>query len=145
MSDDMILNFATNSGHPINLSADNLLFLNSQGVSHKVIMALLHAEPIGAARTPSFVPGTITQPGPNSLLIAPTFSQDANNPFRRVEDVKTPEEQQPKGQSGIQDHHFSLFAAALIVCLLFGVPSVSWALKQMVVVYIHSVISNCAC
>ena len=45
MSDDVILSYIKNSGVSYSLSADDILYLNSQGVSQPVIGALLQAQP----------------------------------------------------------------------------------------------------
>ena len=44
MGDDVILAYIKNSGAAYNLSADDILYLNSQGVSQPVVSALLQAQ-----------------------------------------------------------------------------------------------------
>ena len=44
MSDDVILAYIKNSGKTYSVSADDMLYLNSQGVSQPVISALLQAK-----------------------------------------------------------------------------------------------------
>jgi hypothetical protein len=46
MTDDVILNFIKGSGNQYNLSADDLVYLKSQGVSQPVISALLQTPPM---------------------------------------------------------------------------------------------------
>jgi hypothetical protein len=45
MTDDVIMSYIRNSGSGYNLSADDILYLNTQGVSQPVISALLQAKP----------------------------------------------------------------------------------------------------
>jgi hypothetical protein len=52
MNDDLILKFATNSGIAFNLTADDLLYLNRQGVSDNVILTLLHKKSQGGHSAP---------------------------------------------------------------------------------------------
>jgi hypothetical protein len=63
MSDDVITSYIKNSGASYNLSADDILYLNSQGVSQPVISALLLAKSSGAAPAPAPVT-TPTTPAP---------------------------------------------------------------------------------
>ena len=49
MSDDVILAYIRNSGASYNLSADDILYLNNQGVSQPVISALLQSKPSAAS------------------------------------------------------------------------------------------------
>jgi len=67
MSDDVILSYIRNSGVSYNLSADDILYLNSQGVSQPVLSALLKARADGA--TPS--------PAPPASVPPPNFAQPA--------------------------------------------------------------------
>ncbi len=49
MSDDVILAYIKNSGVPYSLSADDVLYLNSQGISQPIISALLQSKPAALA------------------------------------------------------------------------------------------------
>jgi hypothetical protein len=60
MSDDVILNYIKNSGKSYNLSADDLLYLNSQGVSQPVVNALLQSK--GETPAPAPVPAPTPPP-----------------------------------------------------------------------------------
>ena len=80
MSDDVILNFIKGSGKSYTLSADDMLYLNSQGVSQAVIAALMQtrsaapAAPIAPAgagaglhASPGSAPGPDYTPAPAPL------------------------------------------------------------------------------
>jgi len=60
MTDDVILAYIRNSGASYSLSADDVLYLNSQGVSQPVISSLLQAK--SAAPAPSPTPATTPTP-----------------------------------------------------------------------------------
>src|SRR5271157_3348252 len=45
MSNDVIVSYIKNSGKPYKLSADDIIYLNGQGVSQPVIAALLASAP----------------------------------------------------------------------------------------------------
>jgi hypothetical protein len=66
MSDDVILAYIKNSGKVYNLSADDMLYLNSQGVSQAVLNALLQTKSAAPAQTPPPVttPPVTTAPVP---------------------------------------------------------------------------------
>jgi hypothetical protein len=53
MTDDVILAYVRNSGAAYTLSANDILYLNSQGVSQSVISALIQAKPSVAAPVPA--------------------------------------------------------------------------------------------
>src|ERR1035437_6169014 len=74
MGDDVILNYVRNSGKSYKLSADDLIYLNSQGVSQSVISALQSSTP--ASPTP---PPVAPAPAPPALL-APTPAAAAPAP-----------------------------------------------------------------
>ena len=66
MSDDVITSYIKNSGVSYNLSADDILYLNSQGVSQAVISALLQsksAAPPPALATPTTPAPIVANPG----------------------------------------------------------------------------------
>ncbi len=65
MGDDVILNYIKNSGKAYSLSADDMLYLNSQGVSQPVVNALLQSN--GGAPAPGPAPTS-----PPTLAPAPT-------------------------------------------------------------------------
>jgi hypothetical protein len=87
MSDDVIINYIKNSGKVYNLSADDMLYLNSQGVSQPVVNALLQskdsasapapeaAPPPAAAPAPAPVPAPAPAPAPG---LADVFNSDAS-------------------------------------------------------------------
>jgi hypothetical protein len=60
MGDDVIVAYINNSGTTFNLSADDMLYLQGQGVSQPVMNALLHSR----AATPAPVPVSYTPPAP---------------------------------------------------------------------------------
>ncbi|HEY3913820.1 MAG TPA: hypothetical protein VGN61_04965, partial [Verrucomicrobiae bacterium] len=62
MTDDVILAYIKNSGKTYNLSADDMLYLNSQGVSQPVITALLQAK--SSAPAPASAPAQSAPPPP---------------------------------------------------------------------------------
>src|ERR1017187_8749103 len=62
MGDDVIVNYVRNSGKSYKLSADDLIYLNSQGVSQGVISALQAA----------------TSPSPNPAPVAPAPATPAS-------------------------------------------------------------------
>ena len=65
MTDDVIVSFIKNSGKTYSLSADDMLYLNSQGVSQPVLSALLAAKPSSApAPAPVSVAPTAPAPAP---------------------------------------------------------------------------------
>src|ERR1035441_2229612 len=66
MGDDVILNYVRNSGKSYKLSADDLIYLNSQGVSQGVISALQTATPAGPNPPP------VTPPPATPASYAPT-------------------------------------------------------------------------
>jgi hypothetical protein len=73
MSDDVILSYIRNSGVSYRLTADDILYLNGQGVSQPILSALLKAAPDTAsapAPTPTAAP-------PVSVPPPPAFSQPA--------------------------------------------------------------------
>jgi hypothetical protein len=61
MGDDVILAYIKNSGASYNLSADDILYLNTQGVSKPVLSALLQAK-ASAAPAPVATPATPAPP-----------------------------------------------------------------------------------
>jgi len=86
MSDDVILQYVKNSGASYNLSADDILYLNSQGVSQAVISALLASKssapaptaapvaPIAPVASPSTPPPVVSpqvSPYPGAPMAAP--------------------------------------------------------------------------
>jgi hypothetical protein len=65
MSDDVILSFVKNSGKSYTLSADDMLYLNSQGVSQPVIGALMQTKSAApAAPAPAVAPAPAPAPAP---------------------------------------------------------------------------------
>ena len=56
MTDDVILAYIKNSGAAFNLTADDILYLNSQGVSQPVISALLQSKTSAPAPAPAYAP-----------------------------------------------------------------------------------------
>jgi hypothetical protein len=83
MGDDVVTAYIKNSGQSYNLSADDILYLNSQGVSQGVISTLLQAKGATVATptmpmTPNPVP---TTPAPPPTYVAPVAaSADAYVP-----------------------------------------------------------------
>ena len=69
MSDDVILSYVKNSGASYNLSADDILYLNGQGVSQPVISALLQSK--SATPSPAPVPTVATPSTPAPAQVSP--------------------------------------------------------------------------
>jgi hypothetical protein len=86
MSDDVILSYIRNSGASYALSADDILYLNSQGVSQPVISALLQSK--SAAPAPLPVVATPATPAP--VVAAPQVS-----PYPTATPVATPPPAEP--------------------------------------------------
>jgi hypothetical protein len=80
MSDDVILAYIRNSGASYNLSADDILYLNSQGVSQPVISALLQSKS-SAAPAPSPAPATTPSPVVAPTTPAPPVSPSPGSPY----------------------------------------------------------------
>lgn len=78
MTDDVILAYIHNSGAGYNLGADDILYLNSQGVSQPVISALLQAKSAAPAPAPASVPAPNNAPPPQSA--PPPNSPQVNPP-----------------------------------------------------------------
>jgi hypothetical protein len=83
MSDDVILSYIKNSGSSYNLSADDILYLNSQGVSQPVISALLQAKsvPAPAAVVPSTTPVIPATPAPPAAVVMPATPAPQVSPY----------------------------------------------------------------
>jgi len=64
MGDDVIKNYISSSGKAYRLSADDIIYLNSQGVSPGVISALQSAAPAGPAPAPAYSPQSAPTPPP---------------------------------------------------------------------------------
>ncbi len=62
MADDVIVAYIKNSGSSYSLSANDILYLNSQGVSQPVISTLLQAKPAADPSQPSAVPPPVAPP-----------------------------------------------------------------------------------
>jgi hypothetical protein len=74
MSDDVITSYIKNSGKTYKLGADDIIYLNSQGVSQAVIAALLQnssAATAAAATPPPTAPPTSPTPTPDTGSSAP--------------------------------------------------------------------------
>lgn len=78
MGDDVILAYIHNSGASYNLSADDILYLNSQGVSQPVISALLQAKGT-AAPAPNAPAANTPAPSPDTAA-APTYAPPTSGP-----------------------------------------------------------------
>jgi hypothetical protein len=77
MGDDVILAYIRNSGASYNLSADDILYLNTQGVSQPVISALLQAKSSAApAPAPVMTPATPAPPV-SPAPVAPPISSSS--------------------------------------------------------------------
>ena len=88
MSDDVITTYIRNSGKTFKLGADEIIYLNSQGVSQGVISALLQTASSGgnpANQTPSPVvasspPPPEPTPAPQAMVSAPAPQVEAPAP-----------------------------------------------------------------
>jgi hypothetical protein len=76
MGDDVIVNFIRNSGKSYRLSADDIIYLNSQGVSQGVISALQTA----SSASPAPVVSAPTTPPPPAPMPAPPVAVPAPAP-----------------------------------------------------------------
>jgi hypothetical protein len=75
MSDDVITAYIKNSGKVYNLSGDDILYLNSQGVSQGVISALLQTKTAVPASQPA--PAPVNAPAPPPVMaLADSFGAD---------------------------------------------------------------------
>ncbi|HEX4120696.1 MAG TPA: DUF6600 domain-containing protein [Verrucomicrobiae bacterium] len=79
MTDDVILAYIHNSGAAYNLSANDILFLNGQGVSQPVISALLQAKS-SAASAPSPAPAPAPSYVPPPQTAPPSYAPQVNPP-----------------------------------------------------------------
>jgi hypothetical protein len=66
MTDDVIVNYVKNSGKVYNLSGNDILYLNSQGVSQAVMSTLLQTKNAAPAPAPaaSYAPAPVSVPPP---------------------------------------------------------------------------------
>jgi hypothetical protein len=80
MGDDVILAYIKNSGAAYNLSADDILYLNSQGVSQPVVSALLQAK-ASAAPAAVTTPATPAPPVNSVPPAAPMASAPSVSPY----------------------------------------------------------------
>ena len=71
MSDDVILGYIKNTGKAYNLSGDDMIYLNSQGVSQAVISALLQSKGGASAPAPAPASAPVQTPTPAP---APTYT-----------------------------------------------------------------------
>ena len=86
MSDEVILSFIKGSGKSYTLSADDMLYLNSQGVSQPVISALIQTKSAGPATPASPVAPAPAPPPPITPAPAPATagqSEAAGSSSRR--------------------------------------------------------------
>jgi hypothetical protein len=72
MTDDIITSYIKNSGAAYSLSADDIIYLNSQGVSQNVIAALQQARP--AAPPMSVAPVPPATPPPAAPTLPPAYA-----------------------------------------------------------------------
>ncbi len=70
MTDDVILAYIRNSGTGYNLSANDVLYLNSQGVSQPVISALLQSKGAAPSPAPAGNYAPPTQPAPSTAPLS---------------------------------------------------------------------------
>jgi hypothetical protein len=70
MADDVVIAYIKNSGGTYSLSANDILYLNNQGVSQPVISALLQAKPAATAAPVPVVPDA-TVSAPQSATVTP--------------------------------------------------------------------------
>ena len=87
MGDDVILAYIKNSGASYNLSADDILYLNTQGVSKPVLSALLQAKVQRRSRSRddagySSAPGKSGLGVPYPALVSPYPAQVSPYPGR---------------------------------------------------------------
>jgi hypothetical protein len=73
MTDDVIVSYIKNSGKTYSLSADDMLYLNSQGVSQTVLSALLAAKPAGAPAPETPAPAPAPPPAAPEPAPAPAY------------------------------------------------------------------------
>jgi hypothetical protein len=82
MTDDVVLAYIRNSGAGYNLSADDVLYLNTQGVSQAVISALLQSKPSGpqTAPSPTYAPPPQAAPSTPAPMVNPPGEPGAPPP-----------------------------------------------------------------
>jgi hypothetical protein len=68
MSDDVIVSYIKNANKTYSLSADDMLYLNSQGVSQAVLAAMLSAK---SAAVPAPAPAPVATPAPEPASPSP--------------------------------------------------------------------------
>lgn len=101
MSDDVIVAYIKNTGASYNLSADDILYLNSQGVSQPVISALLQSKssaPIASAPAPVTTPSTPAPPissYPAQVQVSPYPGQPPVSPYPGQPVTSVPEAPPP--------------------------------------------------
>lgn len=70
VNDDVILAFVRNSRTPIQLTSDDIIYLNTKGVSSSVMAALLQSPGIGVSTTaPTFPPASTNMAPPQRRSI----------------------------------------------------------------------------
>ena len=83
MSDDVIVSYIKNANKTYSLSADDMLYLNSQGVSQAVLAAMLSAKSAGVpAPAPAPVATPAPEPPASSLPVPPPTPGPGPAPFR---------------------------------------------------------------
>jgi hypothetical protein len=114
MSDDVITGFIKNSGKSYKLSADDIIYLNNQGVSQAVISTLQQTAPPAnqpsspVASAPATPPSTSSQPVPVQIIINQNTPSSAPQPTPQVAQVPPapPTEAPPQGGPEINFDYF---------------------------------------
>ena len=106
MNDDVIVAYIRNSGAGYTLSADDILYLNSQGVSQPVITELLHSKQNAPAPSPTQAP-MVPPPGTPAAVAQPSTppptvsaAQDQPPPDSEVNIAYFQTQLTPGGESG---------------------------------------------
>jgi hypothetical protein len=95
MSDDVIIAYIKNTGASYNLSADDILYLNSQGVTQPVISALLQAKS-SVAIAPAPAPAPVVTPTTPAPPVSPIPGQQVS-PYPGQVATSVPEAVPPHG------------------------------------------------
>jgi len=113
MSDDVITSYIRNSGKTYKLGADDIIYLNSQGVSQAVLATLLQASALAAASTtppaPAItssgpVPPPVDNTAPSPAPVSPAPASSPNYPAIPSPSIAPMPIQAP---AGFQDNFFA--------------------------------------
>jgi len=134
INDEVIVNYTKSSGKTYTMTPDDLLYLNSHGVSHTVVLALLHSASQGSTKTPSTNASSIPHVITNSP-VATTPSEATNTSYQSAAVHTTADVQKVKRASAPDKHSLFLYVFVLTGSLLLVIPAIIWVSKKTAVVY----------